>query len=157
LAERVGDLFNLVCDPAFLLVAWDRVRNNRGGRSAGVDGASAYDIEVCRGVGNFLAGLRADLKTRRFRPLPVRERLIPKTGTPKKRRLGIPAVRDRVVQAALKLVLEPVFEADCAPRGAGVHRVGWKTSPGSCRSRALEAGGSLIREVPGRVGAAPTT
>jgi len=117
--RQFGDLFNLVCDPAFLLVAWDRVRSNRGGRTAGVDGATAYDIESVRGVGVFLAGLRADLKAQCFRPLPVRERMIPKPGTSKKRRLGIPTVRDRVVQAALKLVLEPVFEADFLPCSYG--------------------------------------
>ena len=61
------------------------------------------------------AGLRDDLKARRFEPLPVRERMIPKSGG-KLRRLGIPTARDRVVQAALKLVLEPIFEADCVPR-----------------------------------------
>lgn len=66
----------------------------------------------------FLADLRADLKARTFRPLPVRERMIPKTGT-KMRRLGIPTVRDRVVQAALKLVLEPIFEADFHPCSYG--------------------------------------
>jgi RNA-directed DNA polymerase len=105
--RRFDDLFNLVYDPAFLLVAWDRVRSNRGSRSAGVDGATASDIEAYRGAEAFLAEVRADLKARAFRPLPVRERMIPKPGTSKKRRLGIPTVRDRVVQAALELVLEP--------------------------------------------------
>ena len=66
----------------------------------------------------FLAELRADLKARRFVPLPVRERMIPKAGG-KLRRLGIPTVRDRVVQAALKLVLEPIFEADFHPCSYG--------------------------------------
>lgn len=117
--RRFDDLFNLVCDPAFLLVAWDRVRSNRGGRSAGVDGATAPGIEAYRGVEVFLAEVRADLKARVFRPLPVRERMIPKPGTSKKRRLGIPTVRDRVVQAALKLVLEPIFEADFHPCSYG--------------------------------------
>src|ERR687898_840614 len=64
-----------------------------------------------RGEGPFLADLRVALKARTFAPLPVRERLIPKPGG-KQRRLGIATVTDRVVQAALKLVLEPIFEAD---------------------------------------------
>jgi RNA-directed DNA polymerase len=117
--RRFDDLFNLVCDPAFLLVAWDRVRSNRGGRSAGVDGATASAIEASRGAVEFLAEVRAEVKARAFRPLPVRERMIPKPGTSKKRRLGIPTVRDRVVQAALKLVLEPIFEADFCPCSYG--------------------------------------
>jgi RNA-directed DNA polymerase len=115
--RRFDDLFNLVCDPAFLLVAWARVRSNKGARSAGVDGYSAYAIQA-RGVEEFLGGLRSQLKDRSFRPLPVRERMIPKAGG-KKRRLGIATVTDRVVQASLKLVLEPVFEADFLPCSYG--------------------------------------
>ena len=60
--RRFGDLFNLVHDPAFLLVAWRRVRGNRGARTAGVDGHSAHSIEAARGVENFLAELRTELK-----------------------------------------------------------------------------------------------
>jgi len=115
--RRFDDLFNLVCDPAFLLVAWVRVRSNKGARSAGVDGQSAYAIQA-RGVEVFLDRLRTSLKDRSFCPLPVRERMIPKTGG-KKRRLGIATITDRVVQASLKLVLEPVFEADFLPCSYG--------------------------------------
>jgi len=117
--RRFVDLYNLVCDPAFLLVAWDRVRNNKGARSAGVDGQTARSIETGRGVGTFLSDLRDDLKSRTFTPQPVRERAIPKPGTTKRRVLGIPTARDRTVQAALKLVLEPVFEADFKPCSYG--------------------------------------
>ena len=109
--RRFDDLFNLVCDPAFLLVAWHRVRANKGARTAGVDGQVARDVERGHGVEGFLADLRAELKARRFAPLPVRERQIPKPGD-KLRRLGIATIRDRVVQAACKLVLEPILEAD---------------------------------------------
>jgi RNA-directed DNA polymerase len=118
-ARRFDDLFNLVHDPAFLLVGWRRVRGNKGARSAGVDGETAYYVERVRGEEAFLAELRASLKDRSFRPLPVRERLIPKPGSTKQRRLGIATVRDRVVQAALKLVLEPVWEADFQPCSYG--------------------------------------
>jgi RNA-directed DNA polymerase len=117
--RRFDDLFNLVCDPAVLLVGWRRVRGNKGARTAGVDGQTAGYVERVRGEAAFLAELRADLKARRFAPLAVRERMIPKPGTAKRRRLGIPTVRDRVVQAALKLVLEPVFEADFKPCSYG--------------------------------------
>ena len=86
--RRSDDLFNLVADPAFLLVAWARVRGNRGARTAGVDGHTALSITAAVGVEGFLDRLRASLKDRSFRPLPVRERTIPKAGG-KKRRLGI--------------------------------------------------------------------
>jgi RNA-directed DNA polymerase len=117
--RRFDDLYNLVHDPALLLVAWDRVRGNKGARTAGVDGQTAHYIEAVCGVEGFLVELRADVKARSFRPLPVRERMIPKANG-KLRRLGIPAVRDRVVQAALKLVLEPIFEADFLPCSYGL-------------------------------------
>lgn len=113
-----GDLFNLIVDPAFLVVAWERVRTNRGARTAGVDGVSAHYVEAVRGVEGFLEGLRTSVKDGSFRPLPARERLIPKAGG-KVRRLGIATVADRVVQASLKLVLEPIFEADFLPCSYG--------------------------------------
>jgi RNA-directed DNA polymerase len=114
--RRFSDLFNLVCDPAFLTVAWARVRGNRGARSAGVDGVKPSDILF--GTDTVLPFLRDDLKAGRFVPLPVRERMIPKASG-KLRRLGIPTARDRTVQASLKLVLEPVFEADFKPCSYG--------------------------------------
>jgi RNA-directed DNA polymerase len=85
---RFDDLFNLVCDPSVLVVAWTRVRGNRGARSAGIDGVAPRSIGL-RWEG-FLDGLRADLKAQRFAPLPVRERMIPKPGSTKRRMLGIP-------------------------------------------------------------------
>jgi RNA-directed DNA polymerase len=116
--RRFDDLFNLVADPGFLLVAWDRVRHNKGARTAGVDGETARYVEAVRGAEGFLIELREDLKARAFRPLPVRRRAIPKAGG-KVRYLGIATVRDRVVQASLKLVLEPIFEADFLPCSYG--------------------------------------
>jgi len=116
--RRFDDLFNLVADPAFLLVAWDRVRGNKGARTAGVDGHTARSIGARQGVGDFLDMLRSQVKDRSFRPLPVRERMIPKAGG-KLRRLGIATIADRVVQASLKLVLEPIFEADFLPCSYG--------------------------------------
>ena len=114
--RRFDDLFNLVTDPAFLLVAWARVRGNRGARSAGIDGVSPRSIVF--GSERFLSELRDDLRSRRFRPLPVRQVMIPKANG-KLRALGIPTARDRTVQAALKLVLEPIFEADFKPCSYG--------------------------------------
>ena len=117
-AKRFDDLFNLVCDRATLVVAWDRVRSNRGSRTAGVDGWTRWHIEHRLGVGRFLEETRECLKARRYRPAPVREHGIPKAGG-KVRYLGIPTIRDRVVQMALKLVLEPIFEVDFCPTSFG--------------------------------------
>lgn len=116
--RRFDDLFNLVADPAFLLVAWDRVRGNKGAKTAGVDGRTARSIQAGQGAEDFLDNLRSSLKDRSFRPLPVRERMIPKAGG-KLRRLGIATITDRVVQASLKLVLEPIWESDFLPCSYG--------------------------------------
>jgi RNA-directed DNA polymerase len=114
---RFGDLFNLVCDPATLLVAWERVKRNRGSRTAGVDGQTRARVEQM-GVERVLAELRQELRDGTYRPLPARERLIPKRSG-KLRSLGISTVRDRIVQTATKLVLEPIFEADFCPTSYG--------------------------------------
>src|SRR6516165_2960799 len=107
--RRFDDLFNFVHDPATLIVAFARVAGNQGANTPGVEG-----------VPGFLDDLRAQLKSGTFRPLPVRERLIPKPGgSGKLRKLGIPTIADRTVQAALKLVLEPIFEADFEPCSYG--------------------------------------
>ena len=110
------DVFNLVYDPAFLTVAWRRVRGNKGARTAGVDGVAPRSIVF--GAEKLLTSLRDDLKARRFVPQRVREKTIPK-GNGKVRSLGIPTVADRVVQASLELVLEPIFEADFKPCSYG--------------------------------------
>ena len=114
--RRFDDLFNLVYDPAFLVVAWRRVRGNKGARTAGVDGVKPRFVTGSAQV--VLEGLRAKLKAREFVPARVREKAIPKAGG-KIRHLGIPTAADRVVQASLKLVLEPIFEADFKPCSYG--------------------------------------
>src|ERR1035437_2842089 len=113
--RRFDDLYNLVHDPAFIVVAWTRVRSSRGARTAGVDGIAPRSVVDVVGL---LDGLRSDLKARRFRPDRVREVKIPKANG-KVRRLGIATCADRVVQAVLKLVLEPIFEADFKPCSYG--------------------------------------
>jgi retron-type reverse transcriptase len=118
--RRFDDLFNFAYDPATLIVAFDRVAGNTGARTAGVDGLTVAQVEQQIGVPGFLDDLRAGLKDGSFRPVRVRERIIAKPGgSGKVRALGIPTVADRVVQAALKLVLEPIFEADFEPVSYG--------------------------------------
>jgi RNA-directed DNA polymerase len=85
-------------DPATLIVAFDRVAGNRGANTPGIDGLSAAAVEERIGVSGFLDDLRAQIRQGTFRPLPVRERKIPKPGgSGKVRRLGIPVIADRVV------------------------------------------------------------
>ena len=89
--RRFDDLFNLVHDPATLIVAFDRVAGNHGANTPGVDGLTVARIEQRMGAGGFLGELRTALKQGAFRPLPVRERKIPKPGgSGKLRPLGIP-------------------------------------------------------------------
>ena len=87
--RRFGDLFNLVYDPAFLVHAWERVATNRGARTAGIDRATAPQIETWVGVGAFLGQIRESLKSGGFRPVEVRRVMIPKANG-KLRKLGIP-------------------------------------------------------------------
>ena len=89
--RRFDDLFNFVHDPATLYVAYCRVEGNRGANTPGVDGMTVRLVEQRIGVQEFLDDLRAQLKAGTFRPLPVRERKIPKPGgSGKLRKLGIP-------------------------------------------------------------------
>jgi RNA-directed DNA polymerase len=89
--------------------AWELVRRNRG--AAGIDQITIADVER-HGVDRLLDELATDLRKGGFRPLAARRVFIPKPGSNERRPLSIPAVRDRVVQAAARIVLEPIFEAD---------------------------------------------
>jgi len=101
-------LYDKICREDMLLHAWRLCRANGG--APGVDGVSFEAIEE-GGQEEWLAGLRTELVGKTYRPAPVRRVLIPKPGGGE-RALGIPTIRDRVVQTAAKLVLEPIFEAD---------------------------------------------
>jgi RNA-directed DNA polymerase len=117
--RRFGDLFNLVYDPAFLVHAWERVSTNKGAGTAGIDRATAAEVEATVGVEAFLGQIRDSLKAGEFSPVEVRQVMIPKGRSGKFRKLGIPTIADRVVQASLKAVLEPIFEADFKPCSYG--------------------------------------
>ncbi|MHB8584533.1 MAG: hypothetical protein ACYDDF_01655 [Thermoplasmatota archaeon] len=111
--EALYDLWGLVTHPMVLAEAWRRLAGNQGSRTAGVDGITKYNVEE-RGVAAFVEETHVLLRSGQFRAQPVRQHAIPKPdGRP--RYLGIPTLRDRLVQMALKLVLEPLFEADFQP------------------------------------------
>jgi len=108
-------LYDKVHRTDILRHAYDLVRSNRG--APGVDGVSCAAIEAL-GLESWLAGIATELRTKTYQPQPVRRVMIPKPGGGE-RPLGIPTIRDRVVQTAAKLVLEPIFEADLEPTAYG--------------------------------------
>ncbi len=109
-SRRFHALYDKLYLPYILQSAWEQVRKNRG--AAGIDQQTLDEIEAM-GVTLFLEAIAQALREKTYRPQPVRRVAIPKRGDPTRTRpLGIPTVRDRVVQAAAKLLLEPIFEAD---------------------------------------------
>ena len=114
--EALGFRFYSLSDKVWrddvLAVAWQAVRRNGG--AAGVDGETVANIDAF-GVDRWLGALARDLKEGTYRPHAVRQVLIPKKQRGKFRPLGIPCLRDRVVQTAAMLVLSPIFEADLQP------------------------------------------
>jgi RNA-directed DNA polymerase len=108
-AFRFYVLYDKICREDILRHAYGLARGNAG--APGVDGVSFAQIEE-QGLGAWLAGLREELILKTYRPDPVRRVMIPKPNGGGERALGIPTIRDRVIQTAAKLVLEPIFEAD---------------------------------------------
>jgi RNA-directed DNA polymerase len=114
--RRFHALYDKVCRRDVLWRAWAAVRSNNG--APGIDKVTLAAVEEY-GVARLLDELASELEDKRYRPLPARRVMIPKPGTAEQRPLSIPPVRDRIVQAAAKIVLEPVFEADFLPCSFG--------------------------------------
>lgn len=109
--DQWRDMWGWLTDSRILRHAWHRVSSNKGGRTAGVDGMTVGRIRK-KGEAGFLDRLQVELRSGAYRPSPARRKLIPKAGKPGQfRPLGIPTVKDRVVQSAVKILLEPIFEA----------------------------------------------
>jgi RNA-directed DNA polymerase len=114
--RRFHALYDKVSRSDVLRRAWVTVRANNG--APGIDKVTLAQAEEY-GIDRLLGELASELREGRYRPLPARRVLIPKPGTTEQRPLSIPPVRDRIVQAAVKIVLEPVFEADFLPVSFG--------------------------------------
>src|SRR4029453_7330081 len=127
-AFRFYGFYDKICRDDILRHAYGLARANAG--APGVDGMSFEQIEA-QGLEAWLAGLREELVSKTYRPDPVRRVMIPKPDGGE-RALGIPTIRDRVVQTAVKLVIEPIFEADLEPNAYGYR-------PGRSAGDAVEA------------------
>jgi len=109
--HRFADLYHLICREEWIEEALCAVLRNTGSRTAGIDGVSRKQLANAAARDRFVQGLRAELKTGTYCPQPVRRHWIPKANG-KMRPLGIPTIKDRVVQMVLKMLLEPIWESD---------------------------------------------
>jgi retron-type reverse transcriptase len=111
------DLYSLLCNDDWLRVAAHEVLKNHGSGTAGIDGKTKANF-----LGDLTGSLKClqdSLRARTFEPMPVRRVYIPKPNSGKKRPLGIPILRDRIVQEALRMILEPIWEADFSKHSYG--------------------------------------
>jgi len=106
------DLWSWITDPRNLKLAFHRVATNKGRNTPGIDGMTMKKIQNKIGEAQYLSSLRDEWRSGRYKPSPVRRKWIPKLGKPNKfRGLGIPTIDDRIIQSAVKQIIEPIFEA----------------------------------------------
>ena len=116
--KQFHNLYSLLWRREWLQTALEAVLDNAGAKTSGVDGVCGVDLHEPSARARFVEALRAELKQRTYRPSPVLRKYIPKANG-KERPIGIPTIKDRVVQMVLKMVLEPIFEADFLPNSNG--------------------------------------
>jgi group II intron reverse transcriptase/maturase len=115
--KRFVDLYSLLCNDVWLRVAAHEVLKNQGSETAGIDGKTKSNF--LGDLAGYIKCLKESLRARTFEPMPVRRVYIPKPNSGKKRPLGIPTLFDRVVQEALRMLLEPIWEADFSKHSYG--------------------------------------
>lgn len=109
--HRFEDLYHLICQEQWLRAALEATLHNTGSQTAGIDGINRQNLQEQTAQNKFIHELQSELKARTYQPQPVRRHWIPKANG-KLRPLGIPTLKDRVVQMALKMLLEPIWESD---------------------------------------------
>jgi group II intron reverse transcriptase/maturase len=140
---RFNDLYGLLHNPDWLLSAYKNVRQNAGSKTAGCDGVTMRDFDMEMEAN--LLSLREQLKAETFEPLPVRRSYISEQkygGRMKRRPLGIPSIKDRIVQEALRMILEPIFEVDFSRNSYGFR-------PNRCTKDAVAYLGLRLTRPPG--------
>lgn len=110
--HRFENLYHLICREDWITQALQHVLANQGARTAGVDGITKVNLKTEEAQAVFVDELQADLKSGKYHPQPVKRIWIPKPGKTEKRGLGIPTLRDRVVQELLRMLMEPIWESD---------------------------------------------
>lgn len=134
--HKFFDLYHLLYDEQWLRLAHDYVKQNSGSRTAGCDGINMKRFD--ENLEQHLKEIAEQLKSESFQPHPVKRVHVPKANSPGKLRpLGIPAIKDRIVQKALHMILEPIFEADFSPYSFGFR-------PNRCTMDAIRATMFLI-------------
>jgi group II intron reverse transcriptase/maturase len=139
-AKRFVDLYSLLCNETWLRVAAANTLKNKGSQTAGIDGMTKS--RFLEDYDGHIAQLQEALKTKTFEPMPVRRVYIPKPHSAKKRPLGIPRLLDRMVQEALRMILEPIWEADFS-----IHSYGFR--PNRSTYDAISYIGNRLTGVPG--------
>jgi retron-type reverse transcriptase len=110
--HRFENLYHLICREDWMEAALKHVLSNKGARTPGIDGITKEHLETEDERAEFLETLRTDLKSGTYQPMPVYRVWLDKPGKQEKRGLGVPTIRDRVVQELLRMLMEPIWESD---------------------------------------------